>query len=273
VEVGRERILSTDCVLNAKWGNTGRPGTARGDHSPGSPRSRAVSIPRVQVFEVESPSGRARVCLHAADRPRAGLVLGHGAGGGVEAPDLVAAREAALAQGVSVALVEQPYRVAGRRSPAPAGQLDAAWAAVVARLREKELRGLPLLVGGRSLGARVACRTAGVTDAVGVVCLAFPLLPPRPAGATPATSRLPELEAVAVPTLVVQGMRDRFGIPPASTRRTVVEVPGDHSLKVDLPAVSAAVQSWLADFLAQLEPRPAVQAGTRRGRSASDATG
>jgi len=102
-------------------------------------------------------------------------------------------------------LVEQPYRVAGRRSPASASQLDAAWMAVAARFREQELRGLPLLVGGRSLGARVACRTAGLTDAVGVVCLAFPLQPPRRSGAAPAPSRLPELDAVAVPTLVVQG--------------------------------------------------------------------
>jgi hypothetical protein len=216
----------------------------------------------VQVLNVESPPGQARVYLHAADRPRAGLVLGHGAGGGVEARDLVVAGDVALGEGVSVALVEQPYRVAGRRSPAPAAQLDAAWAAVVARLREKELRGLPLLVGGRSLGARVACRTAGITDAVAVVCLAFPLQPPRRAGAAPATSRLPELDGVAVPTLVVQGTRDRFGIPPASTRRTVVEVPGDHSLKADLPAVSAAVQSWLAGFLAQLETRPPPRAAS-----------
>ncbi len=131
---------------------------------------------------MESPSGLARVYLHAAERPRAGLVLGHGAGGGVEAPDLVAVREVALAEGVSVGLVEQPYRVAGRRSPASAGQLDAAWLAVVSRLRERELGGLPLLVGGRSLGARVACRTAGLTDAVAVVCLAFPLQPPQPFG-------------------------------------------------------------------------------------------
>lgn len=191
----------------------------------------------------------------------------------MEARDLVAARDVALAEGVSVALVEQPYRAAGRRSPPPAVQLDAAWVTVVARLREKELCGLPLLVGGRSLGARVACRTAGVTDAVAVVCLAFPLQPPRRAGRAPATSRLPELDAVAVPTLVVQGTRDRFGIPPASTRRTVVEVPGDHSLKSDLPAVSAAVQSWLADFLAQLEPRSVAQATSPRDRAAKDATG
>ena len=205
------------------------------------------------MFEVESPSGLARAYLHAADRPRAGLVLGHGAGGGVEAPDLVAVREVALAEGVSVGLVEQPYRVAGRRSPAPAGQLDAAWLAVVSRLRERGLGGLPLLVGGRSLGARVACRTAGLTNAVAVVCLAFPLQPPQRAGSAARPSRLAELDGVAVPTLVVQGTRDRFGTPPANRQRTVVEVPGDHSLKRDLPAVAAAVRSWLADLLGRLE--------------------
>ena len=205
---------------------------------------------------MESPAGPARVHLHAADRARAWLLLGHGAGGGIEAPDLVAARDAALGEAVSVGLMEQPYRVAGRRSPAPARQLDAAWMAAVAQLRERELRGLPLLSGGRSLGARVACRTAGLTEVVGVVCLAFPLQPPPRSGAAPASSRLPELDAVAVPTLVVQGARDRFGIPPASAERTVVEVTGDHSLKADLPAVSAAVQSWLADVLVGLESQP-----------------
>jgi predicted alpha/beta-hydrolase family hydrolase len=214
----------------------------------------------VRVLEVDSPSGPARVYLRAAASARAWLLLGHGAGGGVEAPDLLATSEAALAEGVSVGLVEQPYRVAGRRSPAPAAQLDAAWMAVVDRLRERELGGLPLLVGGRSLGARVACRTASVTGAVAIVCLAFPLQPPRRAGAAVAPSRLPELDAVAVPTLVVQGTRDRFGIPPANSRRIVIEVPGDHSLKADLPAVSAAVQSWLADLLSRLEARPPVRA-------------
>jgi uncharacterized protein len=194
------------------------------------------------------------VYLRAAAPVRAGLVLGHGAGGGVEAPDLVALSEVALAEGVSVGMVEQPYRVAGRRSPAPAARLDAAWVAVVGRLRQRELRGLPLLVGGRSLGARVACRTAGLTDAVGVVCLAFPLRPPRRSGKAPAPSRLPELDAVAVPTLVVQGTRDPFGIPPANDQRMVLEVPGDHSLKADLPALAAAVQPWLSDLLALLAP-------------------
>jgi predicted alpha/beta-hydrolase family hydrolase len=204
----------------------------------------------VQILEVESPSGLGRVYLHAVDRPRAWLLLGHGAGGGVEAPDLVAAREAALHEGIGVGLVEQPYRVKGRRSPAPASQLDAAWVAVVSGLRERELQGLPLLVGGRSSGARVACRTSVATGAVAVVCLAFPLQPSRRAGKPAAPSRLAELEAVAVPTLVVQGTRDPFGVPPAGRLRTVVEVQGDHSLKADLPAVSTAVQSWLAGVLA-----------------------
>lgn len=172
-------------------------------------------------------------------------MLGHGAGGGVSSRDLVAATEAALSAGVTVALVEQPYRVAGRRSPAPARQLDDAWTAVVAHLRAGELDGLPLIVGGRSSGARVACRTAEVTGAVAVLCLAFPLLPPRRSGSAPAQSRLPELDLVEVPALVVQGVRDAFGIPPPGPRRTVVQVEGDHSLRTDSGAVAAAVRTWL----------------------------
>ena len=158
--------------------------------------------------------------------------------------DLVAATNAAISRRLSVALIEQPYRVAGRRSPAPAHQLDAAWTAVVDHLRARRLRGLPLVVGGRSSGARVACRTAQQTGAVGVLCLAFPLRPPRRSGA-PAASRLPELDSVQVPTLVVQGVRDPFGMPPAGRQRTVVEVQGDHSLRTDLETVTAAVESWL----------------------------
>jgi predicted alpha/beta-hydrolase family hydrolase len=148
---------------------------------------------------------------------------------------------------VSVVLVEQPYRVAGRRSPAPAHQLDAAWTAVIDHLLAGELRGLPLVAGGRSSGARVACRTAEATGAGAVLCLAFPLQPPRRSGAAPAPSRLAELDAVTVPTLVVQGTRDPFGIPPATERRTVVQVAGDHSLRTDLGAVSEAVRAWLLD--------------------------
>jgi predicted alpha/beta-hydrolase family hydrolase len=197
---------------------------------------------------IDTPHGPARAHIHDAESARAALVLGHGAGGGVGAPDLVAATEAALAESVSVALVEQPYRVAGRRSPAPASQLDAAWIAVVEHLRADRLPGLPLVVGGRSLGARVACRTVEQTEAAAVLCLAFPLEPPRRAGKPP-QSRLAELEAVTVPVLVVQGERDPFGMPPASPSREVVQVAGDHGLKADLEAVNAAVRSWLRSVL------------------------
>ena len=158
------------------------------------------------------------------------------------ARDLVAAANAALSVGVSVALVEQPYRVVGRRSPAPARQLDAAWIAVVDHLRAGELHGLPLVTGGRSSGARVACRTAEATGAVAVLCLAFPLLPPRRSP----QSRLPELDAVEVPALVVQGVNDASGMPPPGLLRAVVQVPDDHSLRAESGAVAAAVRAWLA---------------------------
>jgi predicted alpha/beta-hydrolase family hydrolase len=154
----------------------------------------------------------------------------------------VVAADAAGAAGYSVALVEQPYRVAGRRSPAPAAQLDTAWTAVVEHLRAGELKGLPLITGGRSAGARVACRTAAACGAEGVLCLAFPVHPPG----RPEKSRQSELDAVEVPTLVVQGARDPFGMPAAGPGRTVVTVPGNHSLSADLDAVAAAVRDWLA---------------------------
>jgi predicted alpha/beta-hydrolase family hydrolase len=165
------------------------------------------------------------------------LVLGHGAGGGVESPDLVGAAEAALAARMSVALVEQPYRVAGRRSPAPAAQLDSAWVSVI---RQLPFEGLPLLVGGRSSGARVACRTAAEVGARAVLCLAFPLHPPG----RPEKSRLEELDGVRAPTLVVQGERDPFGLPPPGPSRKVVTIPGTHSLRSS-GAVQAVVSEWL----------------------------
>jgi predicted alpha/beta-hydrolase family hydrolase len=206
------------------------------------------------VLEIATPSGPARAQCALPSRAGAALVLGHGAGGGVGAPDLTAVSRSAQAHGLAVVLVEQPYRVAGRRTPAPASSLDAAWVAVVDRLQHEELAGLPLVVGGRSSGARVACRTAAATGAVGVLCLAFPLHPPGRAG----VSRLDELDAVTVPTLVVQGERDPFGMPPPAPDRTVVQVSGDHSLKQDLDAVAAAAATWLTG----LTGRPA-RAGSR----------
>jgi predicted alpha/beta-hydrolase family hydrolase len=197
------------------------------------------------MIEVETPHGQANAHLHPADQPRAALVLGHGAGGGVTSPDLVAVTAVARSEGVSVALVEQPYRVAGRRAPAPAGQLDTAWIAVVEHLRGGPLGDLPLVVGGRSSGARVACRTAAQTGAVGVLCLAFPVHPPG----RPEKTRLSELDAVTVPTLVVQGASDPFGMPPAAAQREVVTVPGNHSLTGDLVTLRAAVNRFLAAVL------------------------
>lgn len=190
--------------------------------------------------EVDTPHGPARLTRHDAADPRAVLLLGHGAGGGVGAPDLVSATAAATAAGVSVVLVEQPYRVAGRRAPAPSGQLDTAWLAVVGHVRAD----LPLLFGGRSSGARVACRTAAAGGAVGVLCLAFPVAPPR----TPEKHRLAELAAPTVPVLVVQGANDPFGVPEPAPGREVVVLPGDHGLKTAHPLLRAAVTGWLARF-------------------------
>ena len=201
------------------------------------------------VREIRTPHGPARAHLHPVDASRATLVLGHGAGGGVAAPDLVAATAAAHEAAVSVVLVEQPYRVAGRRSPAPAAQLDTAWRAVVESLRDDEAAGSPVLAGGRSSGARVACRTAAALRVVGVVCLAFPLRPPPRRTGAQSPSRLDELDAVGVPVLVVQGARDRFGIPPASGSRTVVEVPGDHSLRTGAVELRLAVRAWLEEVV------------------------
>jgi uncharacterized protein len=192
----------------------------------------------VTVVEIATPHGPARAHLRPADDPRGTLVLGHGAGGGVQARDVVTASAAALAESFSVALVEQPYRVAGRKSPAPARQLDAAWEAVIASL---DLAPGPLITGGRSSGARVACRTAAATGAAGVLCLAFPVHAPG----KPEKSRLDELDAVSVPVLIVQGLSDPFGMPPEAPGRTLVKVPGSHSLTGDLETLATSVRDWL----------------------------
>jgi predicted alpha/beta-hydrolase family hydrolase len=159
----------------------------------------------------------------------------------VGARDLQAAAEAAAAGKFSVALVEQPYRVAGRRSPPPARQLDAAWIAAVEHLRAGPLRRLPLVTGGRSSGARVACRTAAETRAIGVLCLAFPLHPPG----RPEKTRLDELDGVPVPVLIIQGKSDPFGMPGPKPNRTVVTVAGNHSLRSELPIIRTAISEWL----------------------------
>ncbi len=198
---------------------------------------------------IDTPHGPAMAELHCAAEGRAALLLGHGAGGGIGAPDLVAATRGATAAGVHVALVEQPYRVAGRRAPAPAKQLDTAWLAVAEHLSQLWFGDLPLLFGGRSSGARVACRTAEAGDAVGVLCLAFPVHPPG----KPEKSRMPELDAVGVPVLIVQGESDPFGQPAPAHHREIVPVPGDHSLKREPATISRSVQEWLGRILRPLD--------------------
>jgi uncharacterized protein len=200
-----------------------------------------------EVLEIETPHGLARAHVHAVDDPVGALALGHGAAGSVGARDLTAAKRVALEQRISVVLVEQPYLVAGKRSTPRPPVLDAAWTAVIEHLRSGPLDQLPLISGGRSSGARVACRTAAATGSVGVLCLAFPLLPP----AREPKSRLPELDAVTVPTLVVQGVNDRFGMPPPGPDREVAQIAGDHRLTTDLPALAQAVGNWLPRVLDQ----------------------
>ncbi|NIH78725.1 alpha/beta hydrolase family protein [Amycolatopsis viridis] len=198
-------------------------------------------------IEIPTPHGPARAELHCAPDGTAVLMLGHGAGGGIAAKDLVAAARAAQAAGVHVALVEQPYRVAGRRAPAPAKQLDTAWLAVAEELSVR-FDELPVVFGGRSSGARVACRTAAAGQAVGVLCLAFPEHPPG----KPEKSRQAELDAVEVPTLVVQGETDPFGCPKPGLHHEVVVIPGTHSLDADLESLHRTVHEWLAKVLRPL---------------------
>ena len=188
-----------------------------------------------------TPRGPARIHLdQPRGRVRSLLVLGHGAGGDVDAPDLMAVRDAAIRHGVVVARITQPYRVAGRRSPAPAGQLDEAWTAVVAGLRERWAKA-PLVLGGRSSGARVACRTAAALGAAGIVALAFPEHPPG----KPDRSRGEELRT-GLPTVVVNGDRDPFGVPEAFDNVELHVLPGgDHTLKRHLDAVARTVLAWL----------------------------
>ena len=198
------------------------------------------------VWEIETPVGLARAHVHPVPRgrPKASLVLGHGAGGGVDAADLAAIAAALPAEGVEIVLVEQPWRVAGRRVAGAPSTLDRAWVACVAQLRTRGIGARRLVVGGRSSGARVACRTVGEVQPAALLLLAFPLHPPGQGGAEGRTrSRLPELLAAArvVRTAVVQGTRDSFGTPAdisnglvsaAVTAEVVPILGGDHSFRV-----------------------------------------
>jgi predicted alpha/beta-hydrolase family hydrolase len=201
------------------------------------------------VRSIDTPVGEARVEIRAATPSRLTLALGHGAGGGIGARDLEALAHALPARAVTVVRVEQPWHVAGRRVAAPPPTLDIAWAAVLAGL---DLTG-PLVVGGRSAGARVACRTAVALGAVGCLALAFPLHPPG----RPEKSRLAELAGAGVPTLVVQGDRDAFGGPadfPTDGAFVLRRVPfADHSLRV--PAAAPLTQREAIDLVVDLVDR------------------
>jgi uncharacterized protein len=198
-------------------------------------------------IRIETTFGPARAELHCAEEGIAVLMLGHGAGGGIQAKDLVAVTRAAQGVGVHVALVEQPYRVAGRRAPAPARQLDESWLTVAEEISAR-FDGLPLVFGGRSSGARVACRTSSAGQAVAVLALAFPEHPPG----KPEKSRQFELDAVEVPALIVQGERDPFGVPEPGHHQELVVLAGDHNLSADLEGVSRAAAEWLARVLRPL---------------------
>jgi predicted alpha/beta-hydrolase family hydrolase len=187
-----------------------------------------TKVAGVTAETVETDAGTARVTWHRARKARLVLAVGHGAGGGIEARDLEALAEVLPAHGVTVARVEQPWRVAGKKlAPAPK-TLDIGWRGIWPALAKS---GLPVVAGGRSAGARVACRTATELGAHAVLALSFPLHPPG----KPEKSRAEELLGAGVPTLVVQGGNDPFGKPEEFPQGAygLVEVPyGDHGFAV-----------------------------------------
>src|SRR6266566_8831839 len=196
-------------------------------------------------------AARAEVDRPAAGEPAFLLVLTHGAGGNPDSPDLLAVAGAALGLGGTVARVTQPYQVKGRRAPGSPDRQDAAWAEVIAALRAAAGAGLPLIQGGRSNGARVACRTARAVGARAVIALAFPLHPPgRPAGPRhPDRSRAAELAAAGTDVLVVNGERDPFGIPEGTGKTRVVVLAGEsHALSRSPSGAGRAAGAWLREI-------------------------
>jgi predicted alpha/beta-hydrolase family hydrolase len=202
-------------------------------------------------MEIVTGSGPARVELDEPGDPAFLLVLTHGAGGGVDSADLLAARRAGRALGGAVARVLQPYRVRGARAPGSPQRQDAAWLEVVGALRGR-FPAIPLALGGRSNGARVACRTARAAGARAVVALAFPVHPPG----RPERSRVAEVADAGVDVLVVNGAADPFGVPGPGDAARVVVLPGEtHALAKHPERVEQAVTAWLGEVLG-LAPGP-----------------
>ncbi|KAB2362849.1 alpha/beta hydrolase family protein [Actinomadura montaniterrae] len=197
-------------------------------------------------MRIQTAHGPAEATLDGPDRPAFLLVLTHGSNGGVDAPDLLAVRDAALGLDGAVARVMQPFRLAGRRAPGSAVKQDEAWLEIVEVVRER-YGDVPLVQGGRSNGARVACRTATAAGAAGVVALAFPLHPPG----KPEKTRVDELRGAGVEVLVVNGDRDPFGVPDAADAAQVTVLPGErHDLNKDPGEVGRAVEPWLRRWAA-----------------------
>jgi len=204
--------------------------------------------------KIRTAAGPASAELDATADPVFLLVLTHGAGGGTDSADLLAARQAGLDQGAAVARVMQPYRLRGARAPGSPARQDAAWLQIIAALRRR-YPGVPLVQGGRSNGARVACRTAADAGARAVLALAFPLHPPG----RPERSRAAELAGAGAEVLVVNGVADPFGVPQAAEGIRVVLLPGAaHSLAGQGGAIRRVVGSWLAELRgpARLRPGP-----------------
>ncbi|MEO3823870.1 alpha/beta family hydrolase [Actinomadura sp. B10D3] len=198
-------------------------------------------------MEVATSQGPAEVVVDEVPRPEFLLALTHGSNGTVDAADLLAVRETALGLGGAVARVTQPFRFAGRRAPGSPAKQDAAWLEIAGMLRER-FGDVPLVQGGRSNGARVACRTAAAAGAAGVLALAFPLRPPR----NPERTRVDELRSAGVEVLVVNGDRDPFGVPGPSDAAEVVVLPGErHDLNRDPGAVGRAAEPWLRRWAAR----------------------